>query len=172
MYHLGHVIVCVLCALVCLCVYVCRELYKVRYVCDRRRVSRERLVMRGLNYVFRLLLLLLRSECGFFLSSTKRNTQRCILISSTTLPSPTTFRPSREGTIRLLSEILWKDMPFFATKESLGGDECPVLALKPASSTTELSKVSYVTYYKILSNERRVAVREIVFDKTRRKIVD
>jgi len=42
-----------ICVDICVCVcLLCYKLYRVRYVC-RRRVSRERLVMRGLNYVFR-----------------------------------------------------------------------------------------------------------------------
>lgn len=52
---------------VSLCVYFAfvNIVQSIRHAC-RRRVSRERLVMRGSNYVFRLPLLLLRTECGLF----------------------------------------------------------------------------------------------------------
>lgn len=137
---------------------MCRELYKVRYVCDRRRVSRERLVMRGLNYVFRLLLLLLRSEYGFFFVIYEAEHTTHTNFEYDASQPHNLSAVSRRNNPAIVGSIVKRHAFFCTTKESLGGDECPVLALKPASSTTELSKVSYVTYCKILSNERRVAV--------------
>lgn len=120
---------------VCVCL-LCYRLYKVRYVC-RRRVSRERLVMRGLNYVFWLLLL--HTEYGFFVIYEAKHTMLHTNSEHNASRPQRPFGCSRRNDPAIVRsiEVLYEETRlFYITKGSPRGEKR--ISTKPATSTTEL----------------------------------